>query len=477
MIIVPTEKRIDWKKPPIALFAIILINVLVFFLYQSLDQHRFQTAIDNYYEYGLFEIELSSYKTYLAKSNQPRIDPRRINQDTITMQLLSDKGFTEFLNANGQNTIVPEDYTRWKQQRDNVNQFWSKLSSEAFGLKPNFLNPVTIITYQFLHGSLLHLLGNMVLLLLVGFAAEAALGSIRFTAYYLISGIGSGLLFSLIEVQTGSGMQSLVGASGSLSGIMAIYVVLFRSQKIEFFYWIAIFTGYFRATALVILPIYLVKEIYFYFSNDGSNVAYTAHLGGFITGAVLLLLTQKVSSKSINKHYIEEVKPTEDTYLSKLNKLYKYSGQCEFVKAWGVLTTLKKEYGNNSDLLEIQLVLLKAINPKKIPTFLLSKLGNTYNNLRVISAQYQCWKSLSNAEKNNISFEQKYQFACDLLLIEKVEAAVKIYQSLKNDSNKQKERSAVLARKIAAFYQQNNRYDIAKQYDESAMTLMTLTKG
>jgi len=469
VIIVPTEKRIDWKKPPIALFSIITINILVFFLYQTLDQHRYQLAVESYYEHGLYETELMSYKTYLAKSNKPRLGNNQVDRDLITMQMLSDKGFAQFLEENGKNTISPDEYTRWKQKRDDVNRFWSKISSEAFGLKPSYLNPLTLISYQFLHGDVMHLFGNLILLLLVGFAAEAALGSLRFTFYYLLSGIGSGLLFSIIELNAGNGAQSLIGASGSLSGVMAIYLVLFRFQKIEFFYWFAIFTGYFRATALMILPIYIAKEVYFYFSNEGSNVAYTAHLGGFITGAILVSATQKFSSTSIDSNYVDNTEPQQDSYLLQLDQLYKHSAQCEFKKAWNELAALKKQYGYNSELLEIQLNLLRAINKDKVAPFLLNKLGQAQNNARIISAQLFYWKRLTDPKKAEVDADKVQTFAYDLLSIQQSDEAEKIYQHLEQIENHQT--IAILARKIASYYQQRNQLERSQKYDQKARSL------
>ena len=64
-----------------------------------------------------------------------------------------------------------------------------------------------------------------------------------------------------------------------------MYLALFRMRRIEFFYWLFVFVGYVRLPALVVLPLYIAKELYFYFADPASNVAFLAHAGGFVVGA------------------------------------------------------------------------------------------------------------------------------------------------------------------------------------------------
>ena len=65
MIVLPTEKRFDWRYPPIMLFSIVFLNILVFFLYQSNDEHKFEQAINHYQNSGLLRMEWPAYQNYL----------------------------------------------------------------------------------------------------------------------------------------------------------------------------------------------------------------------------------------------------------------------------------------------------------------------------------------------------------------------------------------------------------------------------
>jgi len=429
MFIIPTEKRINWQRPPIAVFSLLLINILVFWLYQGLDNHRIEIAVTTYNDLKLLDEELPAYQQYLADNNKPAVNK---NDNYLVYYIISDPGFTAYLNNNS---------------------------------KTNEIKPFTLLSYQFLHGDIFHLLGNMVFLLLIGFAVEAALGSIRFTFYYLIAGVGSGLFFSLIQSQSAiNSFTSLVGASGSISGVLAMYLALFRLKKIEFFYWVLIFTGYFRFTALIILPIYILKELYFYYSNTGSNIAYTAHIGGFICGAILILLTHQFSKTSIDTDYLNNTEKPKDEYLIALNELYKKIGKCDFKNAWKALSEMINKHGINSELIEIKLNLVRALDMNKVGQFLASNVGKSQNNPRVINAQLNYWNKISSEQKSEFSFFQKHAFVIDLLEINQLQTAEKIYSDLKNTVKNQNEEIAVLARKIAIHYQSINKPDAANSY-------------
>ncbi|MBR9884090.1 MAG: rhomboid family intramembrane serine protease, partial [Oceanospirillales bacterium] len=194
-------------------------------------------------------------------------------------------------------------YERWQQVRPEIQNTFDSISSFAYGLRSSDLSPVTLITHQFLHGSFAHIFGNMLFLLLFGFAVEAALGHLRFLIFYLIGGALAGL--TQVVFTLGSDAP-LIGASGAISGVMAMYLAIFRLRRIEFFYWVLFFVGYFRAPALLILPLYIGKEIYQYYSMDGSNVAYMAHAGGFVAGAVLIGLAMLFNKNAVNEAYIEQ---------------------------------------------------------------------------------------------------------------------------------------------------------------------------
>lgn len=470
MLIIPIEKRIDWQQPPIALIAIIIINVFIFWFYQGLDELRAERAINAYQNNKLLQLELPVYQQYL---NDKGLDAVDVNHEYIDLIILSDPNFTNYLDTHGESAILTDNYDKWKKNRNDVNQLWNKVSANAYGFKSADMSLFSMISYQFLHGDLMHLLGNMVFLFLIGFAVETALGSIKFTIFYLISGIGSALVFAGIGALTSSsGLVSLIGASGSVSGILAMYLVLFKFKKIEFFYWILIFVGYFRAIALIILPIYILKEVYFYLYDEGSNVAYTAHIGGFIFGAALITLTQHLNEKSINNDYLESNEEPVDPYAESLNQVYKLLGKCEFKPAWNNLLALIKQSGNNSELIAIQLTLIRALNNDKVKPFLLHHFGNTYSNPSVIGMQFEYWNQLTVEQQQSISFEKRCLFASDLLLINQSKTSEAIFNSLKNNDDLVNEHIAVLARKIAMFYQESDRSDIANDYNVQAHQLM-----
>ena len=251
MIIVPVEKKVDWKRPPLVLIILVVINILVFAFYQSGDQKLLSKAMQTYHSKGLLEKEWVAFKAYARRNNLPF--ELNVADSDYTAYIVSDRGFSRFIDKHHENYISDRDYASWRKTRDRVETMSSKLSSNVYGLDSANAQPLNLITHQFLHGGVMHLLGNIVFLILTGFAVEAALGSLRFLGFYLLSGIGGGLLYALLETSS----ITLVGASGSISGVMAMYVVLFQMRKIQFFYWFFIFTGYVRAAAIILSLVHI----------------------------------------------------------------------------------------------------------------------------------------------------------------------------------------------------------------------------
>ena len=146
-------------------------------------------------------------------------------------------------------------------------------------LSPNFYS-WQVVTYMFLHGGFSHLFFNMFALWMFGRTLEYDLGSKRFLTYYMVCGIGAGLIQMLVCVLTGS-MVPTVGASGAVFGILLSFGMLHPNNVIMLMFppiplkakWFVIIYG-----ALELM----------YGVRGGDSIAHFAHLGGMLWGFMLL---------------------------------------------------------------------------------------------------------------------------------------------------------------------------------------------
>jgi membrane associated rhomboid family serine protease len=149
------------------------------------------------------------------------------------------------------------------------------------GPAPGWLPPeLTLISYMFLHGGWEHILGNMVYLWVFGDDIEDALGALRFLVFYLLTGIAAGLFFACLNPKS---TVPLVGASGAISGILAAYLMLRPCAKVSVF----ILRVVVRVRAYWVIGAWVLLQLFQIANQTNDGVAYTAHGGGLIAGALL----------------------------------------------------------------------------------------------------------------------------------------------------------------------------------------------
>lgn len=152
---------------------------------------------------------------------------------------------------------------------------------------------VTMLTSMFMHGSWLHLIGNMIMLAACGIALELALGPIAFALFYLLGGLGAELGHMLWE--TGSPVPML-GASGAISAVLAGFLLLFPAAKLRTFVLALVIPMFLWVRAYVLIAAWLALQFVAVYAMNGADtsvgggVAYFAHFGGFLTGMLLILL-------------------------------------------------------------------------------------------------------------------------------------------------------------------------------------------
>ena len=161
----------------------------------------------------------------------------------------------------------------------------------------NFPVWITALTSMFMHGGLLHLASNMLYLWIFGDNIEDVLGPVRFTIFYLLCGLGA--LAAQIAISPDS-QTPIVGASGAIAGILGAYLVLFPHGRVDVVAFIVIIPLLLRLPALVVIGFWIVIQFISGLATLGPNVeettggvAYFAHIGGFVTGVVLIWLFRK----------------------------------------------------------------------------------------------------------------------------------------------------------------------------------------
>ena len=145
---------------------------------------------------------------------------------------------------------------------------------------------MTFVTSMFLHGSFLHLAGNLLYLWIFGNNIEDRLGHLGFLVFYIVSGVAAAA--AQIAPEPGSTIP-MIGASGAISGVLGAYLVLYPRSRVVVFIPISFMLLHeIRAFWLLIIW-FAVQLISAVGAPDGAGVAWWAHIGGFVAGAIVAL--------------------------------------------------------------------------------------------------------------------------------------------------------------------------------------------
>ncbi len=155
---------------------------------------------------------------------------------------------------------------------------------------------VTVFTAMFLHGGLFHIAGNMLYLWIFGNNVEDALGHGRFLVFYLLSGVAAAGLQTLAAPQSSIPM---IGASGAISGVLGAYLILFPYARVLVLLVFGFFARLVYVPAVIVLGFWIVVQFVNGLVTIGAvaaagaetgGTAWFAHIGGFLSGIVLLFL-------------------------------------------------------------------------------------------------------------------------------------------------------------------------------------------
>jgi membrane associated rhomboid family serine protease len=151
---------------------------------------------------------------------------------------------------------------------------------------------LTVLTAMFMHGSILHIGGNMLFLWIFGNNIEDSMGPVKFLIFYLLGGLAAAAL--QIVIDPGSQIPNL-GASGAVAGVLGGYLILFPRARVITVIFIIFFFTIIELPALLILGFWFLQQVLFgYFdlntAGEGGGVAYFAHIGGFAFGLLAIKL-------------------------------------------------------------------------------------------------------------------------------------------------------------------------------------------
>jgi len=233
----------------------------------------------------------------------------------IKKQLFSGVGNERIENLLGiysQSVSRPQRRVLEKEQEEfnlKAQSFLTALNSfpyRKWGFIPADKSFLALITYMFIHGGWLHLLGNLLFLYMTGPFIEDLWGRPAFASFYVLVGMLSAFLYAQ-HYPNFSG--PLIGASGAIAGVMGAFLIKYWKIRISFFYFVfPFFRGTFQAPAWLMLPLWLLLELFnarimdSISAQGGGGVAHWAHVWGFVLGMAVAfgMNTFKIEEKYIN---------------------------------------------------------------------------------------------------------------------------------------------------------------------------------
>ena len=145
---------------------------------------------------------------------------------------------------------------------------------------------VTIFSSMFMHGGFMHLIGNMLYMWIFADNIEDNLGPSKFLIFYLLAGVGAAMTQVLMDTHS---QVPMIGASGAIGGVLGAYLINHPNAKVLVLIPFGFFSQLIKIRALYVLGFWFILQ----FISSGGGVAYAAHIGGFVSGMILILFFNK----------------------------------------------------------------------------------------------------------------------------------------------------------------------------------------
>jgi membrane associated rhomboid family serine protease len=277
-------------------WTLVSLNVLSFMAFTKVERNSSGvkgTSVESLFVTG----EL--YRQYLGSKSSSRSPASVEKLDSVELGLkaLTDSDFIKTgsqLQYSGDPLLIESWKKSWRERsvdREADANYFLGLNSE------NFFS-MSWITYQFSHANWMHLLSNVLVLFVFAGALERFVTGGWLISVYLLGGLGGAILFSMWTDSFGG--SSLVGASASISALMAFYLVLEPRKRLPFFYFLSPVPGFYGTINLHKFWFWIVlflKDISAWLSPSilgQGSVAHLAHLGGLVAGVALALVYQSL---------------------------------------------------------------------------------------------------------------------------------------------------------------------------------------
>lgn len=293
MILVCPENPSSWSKRPVT-WGLLGLNIFIFVLFFC-DLQEMGAA--HHLRPSFLKTAGTLYLRHLDPSkNQPAwiSDLHSDNgeqMETLGGYAIRDRDFLKLLS-----TLPPEgDAVAMRALQEMAKKFQEDLTDQPlhrFGLSSTREKTLAWVTYQFSHVSWLHLLSNMIFLVFIGLAIEGSFGGLTLLLIYLFGGLAGGVLFLVMNP---SGIVPMVGASGCVSAMISFYAFAEPRRRIRYYYFLLPFKdlqGFIFLPTLLIVPLYMLADFTGLISAPAglmSGVAYAAHVGGAVFGALVAL--------------------------------------------------------------------------------------------------------------------------------------------------------------------------------------------
>lgn len=442
MLIVPLHQPPTRANFPWVTLLLVLINCVVYFGFQLDDENKAKAAASYYQQSILGELELDAWLEQLDQAKRSElqvqwgayIDNQQTRVPLLLPMLQSDPNFLARLNNN--QVIKPDhaQYAAWKSAREYFNALWQQQFTERFMARYTSLDLTRILTSTFLHGDASHLLGNMIFLAVLGLLVEGALGGSLYLSLYLLAGIGAGLASLAFRFgDPGGGL----GASGAIAGLMGAYSVLYGLRRVRVFYWFFVVMDYVRVPALVLLPVWLAWEVLSLALNDGSNVAFDAHAGGLVTGALLGALILRLRWQRVD--FIEGSSEA-NTPQKQLALALDHLGKTELGKAASILSPLAENHPNDYAIQRALYRLRRMMSPHAPPHELAHRLllefGYKKADAHELEMVFEDYLKAAKG-KPKLSGTELNTLASKMLALDRVAAAERIARVLTAQSSTQ----------------------------------------